>query len=454
MAQWEFPESFLWGTATASYQVEGAVREGGRGKSIWDTFSHTHGTICDKSTGDVTCDQYHRYAEDVALMRELGVGAYRFSIAWPRVFPEGKGKRNPKGFDYYHRLIDHLLKAGVQPAVTLYHWDLPQALEDEGGWPARDTALRFADYARACYEALGDKVKFWMTLNEPPCTAFVGYEEGRHAPGVRDGAAAFRAAHHLNLAHGLAVQAYRATGQNGLIGIVMNPPGTRAATRREEDVLAADRARDKTGRIFLDPIFGRGYPQRLLDAYPERPIPLKDGDLATIAQRIDFLGINMYYENAVAHDESHPEKYRTVATDHPKTAMGWDITPRGMYRMLKWVNEEYGPIPIYVTENGCATPDKVSDDGRCHDPGRIDYLEKYLGSCAEAMRDGVDLRGYFLWTFIDNFEWAHGFTQRFGIVYCDYEASQKRIPKDSFYYYREVIAGNEGFGERKGAEVC
>ena len=446
MSEWTFPEDFVWGTATASYQVEGAAGEEGRGPSVWDTFCRTPGKVLHGHTGDVASDQFHRYAEDVGLMRELGVGAYRFSLAWPRIFPEGSGERNPKGFDYYHRLVDALLEAGIQPAATLYHWDLPQPLEDAGGWPARDTAKYFADYAAACFEELGDTVRFWITLNEPWCAAILGYELGVHAPGRTDAAAAFRAAHHLNLGHGLAVQAYRATGQEGVVGTTLNLGATRPATRREEDVVAADRARDKSSRLFLDPLVGKGYPQRLLDAYPDCPIPLEEGDLEDIAQPIDFIGINMYSESAVRFEPSQPEEFAHVPSGYPQTDMGWDITPRGIYRLLKWVDASYGHPPIYVTENGCAMPDVLSSDGtRCHDPGRVGFLRDYIGACGDALRDGVDLRGYFLWSFIDNFEWAFGYTKRFGIVYCDY-LDGRRVPKDSYYVYREVIAGNEGFG--------
>ncbi len=444
MSGLQFPDDFLWGVATASYQVEGATTEDGRGVSIWDTFSHTPGKTLHGQTGDVACDQYHRYEEDVALMRDLGLGAYRFSIAWPRIFPQGKGQRNPAGFDYYHRLIDKLLAAGIQPMVTLYHWDLPQALQDEGGWPARQTAEYFADYAAECFGELGDKVKFWITLNEPACAAYLGYETGLHAPGIQDMPQAYRAVHHLNLAHGLAVQAYRDTGQNGEIGIAPNPSAVRPATRREEDVLAADRARDKWARMFLGPIFSKGYPQRHLDAYPDCPLPIEDGDMEIIARKIDFLGLNMYTEEAAGHDESHPEKYKILPNYHPKTEMDWSITPLGIYRLLKWIDKQYDHPTIYVTENGCAMADTLSPDGRCHDADRIDFLKNYLRSCAEAITDGVDLRGYTLWSFIDNFEWSLGYSKRFGIVYCDY-VNQRRVPKDSFYYYRDVIAGNERF---------
>ncbi|NQT88030.1 beta-glucosidase, partial [bacterium] len=387
MAQWHFPDDFLWGTATASYQVEGAAHAYGRGLSIWDTFCRTPGKVVHGHTGDVGPDQYHRLAEDVRLMRDLGVGAYRFSIAWPRVFPTGSGEQNPEGFDHYHRLIDALLDAGIQPAITLYHWDLPQTLEDAGGWPARDTALHFADFADVCFRTLGDKARSWITLNEPWCAAFLGYEMGVHAPGLRDLPASFRAVHHLNLGHGLAVQAYRATGQEGAIGITHNLGAVRAATRKQEDVEACDRARDKGSRIWLDPVFGRGYPQRFLDAYPDCPMPIEDGDMDAIAQPIDFVGINMYSEDAIRHDGTHPERFTRAPSCYPETDMGWDITPLGIYRLLKWVDAEYDHPPIYVTENGCAMPDELTEDGsRCHDTGRVDFLRQYIGACGMALR--------------------------------------------------------------------
>ncbi len=445
MALWNFPEDFLWGTATSNYQVEGAVSEDGRGRGIWDTFCHTPGKVAHGHNADIACDQFHLYKNDVALMRELGVKAYRFSISWPRVFPDGKGRINPKGFDYYHSLIDALLEAGIEPAVTLYHWDLPQTLQDMGGWPHRDIAKYFAEYAAVCFDELGEKVKFWMTLNELTCASYSSYESGKLAPGIRgDGQASFSAAHHLLLGHGLAVRAYRDTGQDGQIGVACDVNGARAATRAEEDILAADRARDGWGgRFFLNPLFGKSYPQRFLQAYPKRRLPVEDGDMEIIGAGLDFLGVNMYKEFAIAHDPSHPEGYRRVRTGYSKTSLDWDINPRQLYRVLKWVNDEYDCPAIYVTENGSAFPDKLSDDGLCHDPERIEYIRGYIAACAEAMQEGVDLRGYFLWSFIDNFEWGCGFTKRFGLVYCDYDNECSRIPKDSFYFYREVIAGYE-----------
>lgn len=482
-----FPRSFLWGVATASYQVEGAASADGRGTSIWDTFSRAPGNVADGHTGDVACDQYHRYAEDVALMQQLGVGAYRFSLAWPRILPNGSGAPNAAGFDYYKRLLDTLQQAGIRGAVTLYHWDLPQPLEDAGGWTNRDTALHFADYAERCFRELGDRVELWFTLNEPYCSAILGYLEGVHAPGVRDRAAAYRAVHHLNLAHGLAVQAYRASGSSGSggsgggpragradrtvrpdtpsgaaafapsapsaptalrrgIGPVLNLAATRPATWRPEDVAAADRALDLQSRMFFGPLFGDGYPERHLACYPEAPLPLQDGDMRIIAEPVDFLGLNYYWEDAVCADEGAPEGFRAVPQWQAVSEMGWPVVPGGLLRQLRWVNERTGDLPLVIAENGFAAADMLSAEvteahtPRCHDPARIDYVRDHLCACARALEEGIPLAGYFLWSFIDNFEWAYGYTRRFGIVYCDY-TSLRRIPKDSFYFYRDVIAG-------------
>ena len=440
-----FPKDFIWGTATASYQVEGAAQEDGRGTSIWDTFSRSPGAVLHGHTGDTGGDQYHRYDEDALLMQQLGVGAYRFSLAWPRIFPDGFGHMNSKGLDYYKRLVDALLAHGVEPAVTLYHWDLPQALEDRGGWPERDTAMRFVEYAETCFRELGDRVSKWITLNEPFCAAYLGYENGYHAPGRKSFPDAVRAVHHLNLAHGLAVEAFREGGYDGQIGITLNLETPRPATMREEDVLAADRAADKGTRMFVDPIFGGEYPERFLSAYPDLRIPLESGDMDHIRAKIDFLGLNFYTEASIASCSDHPEGFRRVPTHYNKTLLDWDIVPEGLYRQLQWAHARCGDTDLYITENGCAVEDTlVNDDSRCRDPERIDYLSKHFRVCLRAIEAGIPLKGYYLWSFIDNFEWAYGYTRRFGIVYCDYQ-DMRRIPKDSYYYYREVIAGHEKF---------
>jgi beta-glucosidase len=463
-----FPDTFLWGVATASYQIEGAVSEGGRGESIWDRFSHTPGRVAGGHTGDVATDHFHRFSEDIASMRDLGIGAYRFSLAWPRIQPEGglgsgATRSNQAGLDFYHRLIDELLSAGIEPVVTLYHWDLPQALEDAGGWPERDTAYRFADYAGVCFDAFGDRVRRWITLNEPWCSSILGYLEGVHAPGRQDRVSAYRAIHHLMLGHGLAVRRFpgetpraSATGEPQ-IGITLNLSTPRPATRRPEDLLAADRAADRDSRMFLNPLLGAGYPERHLSAYPEVAMPVQEGDMEVISGPFDFLGLNYYTEPVVAFDPEAPEEFRTVRSYQEETAMGWPIVPEGLHRQLRWVHQQAPDLPLYVTENGAAFDDAFEDAveeenppgaekrpaPRVRDLERIDYLRGHLAACRRAIDEGIPLAGYFLWSFIDNFEWAFGYTKRFGIVFCDYEAELRRIPKDSYYFYREVVAGHE-----------
>lgn len=447
----DFPADFLWGVATASYQVEGAVAEDGRGKSIWDLFSRKPGAVRHGHTGDISVDQYHRYPEDVALMRDLGVEAYRFSIAWPRIQPEGSGAFNRRGFDYYKRLSDELHRQGIRSTATLYHWDLPQLLEDAGGWPERDTAYRFADYAAACFRELKDHIDMWATLNEPWCSAVLGYGIGEHAPGVRDRTRSWAAAHHLMLGHGLAVRAFRSewtdSGKRPVpsVGISLNLETPRPATRRPEDAEAVDRLMDLRTRVFFDPLFGRPYPERHFAAYPEAALPpVREGDMEVIATPIDYLGLNYYFEPVAAADATHPEGFRIVESHHEKTEMGWPVTPRGLYRHLKWVwNESGGRYPLFITENGCAMRDQLTEEGvRCHDPRRVRYLRDHFSAARDAIADGVDLRGYFVWSLIDNFEWSYGYTKRFGIVYADY-VNQRRVPKDSYYYLREVISGAE-----------
>ena len=441
-----FPGDFLWGVATASYQVEGAVYADGRGRSIWDTFSHTPNKVCLGHTGDVSVDQYHRYEEDVRLMHDLGIGAYRFSIAWPRIQPTGSGAFNARGFDYYKRLTDRLHQHGIGTVATLYHWDLPQELEDAGGWPQRDTALRFADYAARCFQELGSHVDRWITLHEPWCSAVLGYLHGIHAPGRQDRSAAWAAAHHLMLGHGLAVRVYRDSAANRApIGIALNLETPRPATRRVQDVNAADRAMDLRTRMFLDPLLGRSYPERHFAAYPNAtPPPIRPGDMERIAAEIDFIGLNFYHEPVMAADGTAPEGFREVPDHYPQTAMGWPITPRGLHRHLVWVwNHTAGRYPLYITENGCAMDDHLSADGlRCHDPQRIAYLREHMSAALDAIEEGVDLRGYFVWSLIDNFEWSFGYTKRFGLIFADF-VDGRRVPKDSYYYVREVIAGHE-----------
>ncbi|MEM9424722.1 MAG: GH1 family beta-glucosidase [Spirochaetota bacterium] len=436
-------EDFVWGVATAAHQVEGAAEQ--RGASIWDTFAKISGKVASGHNGDIACDQFHRYAEDIRLMHNLGIDSYRFSIAWPRIFPSSMTQQNPNGFDYYKRLIEKLLRHDIAPMLTLYHWDLPQYLQDNGGWGKRDTAYHFADYAETCFRALGDSVTQWITLNEPFCSAYLGHLWGIHAPGISHKETAYRAVHHLNLGHGLAVQGFRGGGYSGQIGITHNLSAVRPATRRKADILAADRAQDQGSRMFLDPQLKGQYPERFLSA-EEITLPIQEGDMEIISAPIDFLGLNYYTEQAIAHDPYTPPHYtQELRAYQPLTDFGWPIVPEGLFRLLKWVKEEYGDIPLYITENGCAAPDKLSDCGQfCSDPMRVDYLRRHFAAMKRAVREeGVNLKGYYLWSLLDNFEWAEGYHKRFGIIYVDYENSQRRIPKDSYHYYREVIAGNE-----------
>ncbi len=437
----DFPGDFLWGVATASYQVEGAANEDGREPSIWDTYSHTPGMVAHGHTGDVSTDHYHRNAEDATLMTRLGVTAYRFSIAWPRIIPAGTGKVNEQGIDYYKRLIEELLGAGIEPVVTLYHWDLPQSLEEQGGWPNRGTADAFAEYAQVCFDHFPE-VRRWTTLNEPFCSSILGYHVGRHAPGRKDHQAAIRAVHHLLLGHGLALERYRAGGYGGEIGITLNMTTPRPATQSADDRVAADRAADLTSRMFLHPLLGKGYSKRYLETYG-LTIPEETNDMALIAGKIDFLGVNFYWEDAVSYDPAVPEQFKVEPTYQEKSTMGWPVTPEGLLRHLRWVADETGSLPLYITENGISLDDLLSDKGEtCHDPRRISYLREHLSVSRRAIEEGIPLKGYFLWSFIDNFEWAYGYERRFGIVYCDY-VNQRRIPKDSFYFYRDVISGME-----------
>ncbi len=438
-----FPDGFLFGTATSSYQIEGAVDEGGRRPSIWDTFCRTPGRITGGDRGDVATDHYHRFGEDVALMKNLGVGAYRFSLAWPRILPDGTGDVNLEGIAFYHRLLDALEEAGIEPWATLYHWDLPQTLQDAGGWADRRIADDFRAYAEVCFREFGHRVKNWITLNEPWVVAFMGHLYGAHAPGLTDPDITYRVIHHLNLAHGRAVRAFREGGYAGRIGTTLNLYTPRAATASGADGDAADRSRDRDCRLFLNPLFGREYPARHLEAVG-RSLPVEPGDREEMAEPVDFLGVHYYSEGAVRAvpvSPDHPEGFDRAPTWQDTTEMGWDIVPSGLLRQLRWIREEFGDIPLYITENGAACPDRL-EEGRVRDRDRIAYLRGHLGFCRRAVGEGINLKGYFLWSFIDNFEWAHGYGKRFGLVYCDYR-TRERFPKDSFYYYRDVIAGNE-----------
>ncbi|MFF9124027.1 GH1 family beta-glucosidase [Streptomyces sp. NPDC014889] len=440
------PQDFRWGTATSAYQIEGAVAEDGRSPSIWDTFSHTPGKIDNDDHGDTACDHYHRWREDIALMSRLGLNAYRLSIAWPRVMPDGDGPVNPKGLDFYDELIDGLLAAGITPSVTLYHWDLPQALQDRGGWPERETAEHFAAYASVVAERLGDRVSHWTTLNEPLCSAWIGHLEGKMAPGLTDLTAAVRASYHLLLGHGLAAQAIRAATSGAEVGIVNNLSTVFPATGSAEDEAAARRHDGHVNRWWLDPVHGRGFPADMREVYgvelPERP-----GDLDTIAAPLDWLGLNYYFPATVADDPDGPVPYaRSVRRpDVPRSGMDWEIDASGIETLLLRLTHEYGARKLYVTENGSAFPDTVGPDGTVDDPERRDYLIGHLAACASAARKGAPLAGYFAWSLLDNFEWAYGYDKRFGLVHVDY-ATQARTIKTSGHSYAEIVRAHRGRG--------
>ncbi|MEV4841900.1 GH1 family beta-glucosidase [Micromonospora matsumotoense] len=457
MSELRFPENFVWGAATAAYQIEGAARDDGRGESIWDTFSRTPGKVFAGHTGDVACDHYHRYADDVALMAELGLAAYRFSVAWPRIRPDGTGPVNPRGLDFYDRLTDALLDRGIDPIITLYHWDLPQALQDRGGWTSRETAEHFADYALAVYSRLGDRVRTWTTLNEPWCSAYLGYGNGVHAPGEQDAGAAFRAVHHLLLGHGLAARALRAAGAQ-TVGITLNPADVAPADPDSAADAAAVRLVDGLqNRIFLDPLTGAGYPADVLEhvARMVEPTFVRDGDEKIIAAPLDLLGINYYSPTYVAGrpdgggSSAYPGTEGTVEflpATGPVSDMGWQIEPAGLTRLLVRIGTDYPGLPLMITENGGAFPDDAASlapegSGRIADTDRIAYLDGHLRAAHEAISRGVDLRGYLVWSLLDNFEWAEGYRKRFGIVHVDY-LNQRRTPKSSARWYQEVISRN------------
>ncbi|MBO2521368.1 MAG: beta-glucosidase [Clostridia bacterium] len=437
---YRFPEGFVWGAATASYQIEGSPLADGAGESIWHRFSHTEGNTHNGETGDVACDHYRRYREDVALMKELGLKAYRFSISWPRVLPEGKGRINPKGLDFYDRLVDELLENGIEPFATIYHWDLPGALHDLGGWINPEIEHWFADYAAVLFLRLGDRVKRWITLNEPWCSAHLGYVTGHHAPGLRDQWAGLRAAHHLLLAHAAAVEVYRASGLQGQIGITVNINATHAGDDAPETLAVVRRVDTYNTRFFLEPLFKGSYPEELAQHFGRAWPKVTAGDLERIAQPMDFLGIN-YYTRLIFAKDPATGTVRQVKSTAPYTDMGWEVYPEGLYEVLKRVHEMAGPLPLYVTENGAAFPDRIRPDGTVSDPERTDYLRQHFIQAHRCIQDGIPLAGYFVWSLMDNFEWAFGYSKRFGVVHVDFE-TQKRTVKESGRFFSRVIAQN------------
>jgi beta-glucosidase len=438
-----FPPDFLWGASTSAYQIEGSVAADGRGESIWDRFAHTAGRIQGGDTADVACDHYRRLDEDLDLIGQLGLGAYRFSVAWPRVQPDGTGRANPAGLDFYRRMVEGLLERGVVPMVTLYHWDLPQALQDRGGWADRDTAPRFAEYARLVAGALGDVAPLWLTHNEPWVTAFLGHGTGVHAPGLRDMRTAFGVAHHLLLSHGLAVQALRSVASSARVALALDLYGVEPVSDAPADLEAAGRMDGWRNRWFLDGVLRGSYPADVLLEHERRwgePSWLRDGDLEVTSEPIDFLGVNFYTRTVVgAGGLDEPLGIRVAPPVLPVTAMGWEVVPEAMFDLLVRLRLDYGDVPIYITENGAAYDDPSPDgDARVADPERIDYVRGHVNAVARAREAGVDVRGYFVWSLMDNFEWAFGFSRRFGLLHVDFE-TQRRTRKESAHWYRDLI---------------
>jgi len=442
-----FPAGFMWGASTAAYQIEGAWNEDGKGESIWDRFAHRPYRILNGDTADVACDHYHRFSEDVELMQSIGLNSYGFSIAWTRILPQGRGAVNAKGMGFYDRLVDTLLEAGIQPAATLYHWDLPQALQDEGGWSNRDSVAWFTDYARKVFDRLGDRVPLWFTINEPWVVAFQGYGYANFAPGIADFSQAYQVAHHLLLAHGRSVQIFRQGGYKGEIGIKLDQSHFVPASENEADRAACQRAYDLSVALFKEPIFNGRYPKMLCDWLDSHVPNILAGDMDLIRQPIDCLGVNHYMTHTIRFDHDggllkFSSNEHTSAPGWGATDVGWGINPPGMTAILLDIKEKYGNPKVYVTENGCALHDTPDTEGFVADWGRIDFLRAYLRAVHNAIEAGANVCGYFLWTLLDNFEWCMGYKARFGIVRVDFQ-TQRRIPKQSARWYGEITANNE-----------
>lgn len=439
----QFPKEMKWGVATAAYQIEGAATEGGRGPSIWDTFSKTPGKVINGDNGDIACDSYHRYEEDVKLMKELGVDTYRFSVSWPRIFPEGVGKVNREGLDYYHRLVDCLLENGIEPMCTLYHWDLPQVLQDQGGWGNRETIDAFVAYAELMFKEFGDKIKQWLTINEPWCVSFLSNYIGVHAPGNKDLQLATQISHHLLVAHGKAVQKFRELGVQGEIGFAPNTTWLEPYSTKQEDIDACNREIGWYVEWFMDPVFKGTYPDFMVEWFKKKGVELEiqEGDMESINQPIDFLGINYYTGHIARYKENEGLlDWEFVEMNYDRTDIGWPIFPEGFYKVLMRIKENYGDVPIYITENGSCYNDEP-ENGIVQDDGRISYLEQHLTALSRAIKSGVPVKGYITWSLLDNFEWAEGYTMRFGIVHVNYR-TLKRTPKESYYWLQQTIANN------------
>jgi beta-glucosidase len=434
MAKLTFPDGFLWGAATASYQIEGAWNEDGKGPSIWDEFSHTPGKVAAGDTGDVACDHYHRYRDDVALMKSLNLGAYRFSISWPRVLPEGEGKPNEAGLDFYSRLVDELLAAGIAPCPTLYHWDLPLALDRQGGWPNIDTARKFADYAELIFRRLGDRVKMWITLNEPQVVAAAGYLSGDHAPGHTDRRECLLAGHTLLVAHGMAVERFRSLLPDARVGITVDMWPVYPAQDSDQDRAAAARLAEMNG-WFVDPIYRGDYPAAMRDEFGEMLPPFTNEQIRAVQQPLDFVGLNNYSRNIVRHDpQAEPFQAAALPPAGPLTAMNWEIYPAALRDILCWLHERCSPPAMYVTENGAAFDDQPDASGYVDDQDRVAFFRGYLSQAHAAIQAGVPLRGYFAWSLLDNFEWAYGYSKRFGIVRVDYDTLERTVKRSGRWY--------------------
>ena len=440
-------DGFVWGAATAAFQIEGATTADGRGESIWDRFAATDGKVAHGDTGDPACEHYYRWRDDLDLMRSLGLEGYRFSISWPRIQPGGRGPANQRGIDFYRALVEGMLERGIRPLATLYHWDLPQALEDEGGWASREVVDRFTEYALIMFDALGDVVPEWITHNEPWVTSFLGYAYGTKAPGLSDWPTALGAAHHSLLAHGAAVRAFRERGDDGRIGITLDLTVASAGGSSADDEAAAVRFDGHHNRWFLDPVFLGSYPADMLEYYEQRFGPLdaiQEGDLELISQPLDFLGVNFYRPNIVAADDNGSVLgLRDIDPDVEHTAMGWPVVPSALTELLLRLQRDYGDVPFMVTENGAAFDDEVNGDGAVDDDRRLAYIEGHIEALERARAEGADIRGYYVWSLLDNFEWEHGYEKRFGIVFVDF-ATQPRIPKRSALWYRDRIAASNG----------
>jgi beta-glucosidase len=442
-----FPSSFLWGAATAAFQIEGAWNEDGKGESIWDRFNHKRYAILEGDTADISCNHYHHMPQDVQLMRELGLQTYRFSISWARILPQGRGARNEKGLDFYERLVDNLLAANIIPNATLYHWDLPQALQDLGGWPNREVTDWYAEYAQIMFDRLGDRVRFWATFNEPWVTAALGYGQGIFAPGLADASQQYQAAHHLLLAHGKAMQIFRQGNYRGKIGIVLNTARHLPASDSEADRAACERARNEEVYFFTDGLFRGQYPQELIEWIGPHAPKIGAQDMSVVSQPMDFLGVNYYMTFKVAYAAQgglNKLSLQQVAVDgwtHSSTGFGFN--PDGLIELLLIFKEKYNSPVIYVTENGVALADAPDENGYVNDPLRIEYLQAHIKAVANALAAGVDVRGYYVWSLMDNFEWASGYLPRFGLIYVDYETGQ-RIPKQSAWWFRDLINSRQG----------